>query len=140
MDSPQLVKSTFDLSGYRFGMPQQSGVLTVLPIFGGPERAEFVSPLQGLKLSRVDGYGNMEIANTASQGVAIVPLHIRYIQDGAQNHALCRSAFIGAGQKRMFRDACCVQESQGGYLEGRQQWFFILPLHLRTDRAAWRQP
>jgi len=138
MDSPQLVKSTFDLSGYRFGMPQQSGVLTVLPIFGGPERAEFVTPLKELKLSRVEGYGNMEIANTASRGVAIVPLHLGYIQDGAQNHALCRSAFIGAGQKLMFRDACCVQQSQAGYLEGRQQWFFILPLHLRTEALELR--
>jgi hypothetical protein len=65
-----------------------------------------------------------------------VPLHLGYIQDGAQNHALCRSAFIAAGQKLMFRDACCVQAAQGGYLQDRQQWFFILPLQLRSEALA----
>jgi len=61
-----------------------------------------------------------------------------YIQDKAQNHALCRSAFIAAGQKLMFEDACCVQASQGGYLEGREQWFFILPLPLREKALSLR--
>ena len=36
-----------------------------------------------------------------------------------------------AGQKLKFRDACCVQQSQGGYLGAADQWFFILPLQLR---------
>jgi hypothetical protein len=38
----------------------------------------------------------------------------------------------------MFQDACCVQESQGGYLEGREQWFFILPLALRREALTLR--
>jgi len=33
----------------------------------------------------------------------------------------------------MFEDACCVQSGQGGYLEEREQWFFILPLFLREE-------
>jgi hypothetical protein len=61
-----------------------------------------------------------------------------YIQDKAQNHALCRSGFIAAGQKRMFQDACCVQAAQGGYLEGREQWFFILPVQLRAQALQLR--
>ncbi|NEP36497.1 MULTISPECIES: DUF6569 family protein [unclassified Moorena] len=138
MDCHQLVQNVFDLSPYRFGIPQKSGVLTVVPIFGGENRVQFVGPLSGLKLLRVDGYGNIEVANPSEAGIAIVPLHMGYIQDGAQNHALCRSAFIAAGQKLMFRDACCVQESQGGYLESRQQWFFILPLHLRNEALGQR--
>lgn len=139
MDNLQVVDRIWDLSVYRLGMPQQSGALTVVPIFGGESATHFVPPLSGLKLSRVDGYGNMEVANLAETGVAIVPLHMGYIQDGAQNHALCRSAFIAAGQKLMFRDACCVQESQGGYLSDRQQWFFILPLQLREEALALRR-
>src|SRR5262245_35802876 len=61
-----------------------------------------------------------------------------YIQDKRQNHALCSSGFIGAGQKRMFKDACCVQSGQGGYLEGREQWFFVLPLALREEALSLR--
>src|ERR687886_2746329 len=119
-------------------MPQQSGTLTVLPMFGADNDSRFVSPLSGLKLTQVRGYGNMELSNPSETGIAIVPLHLGYIQDRAQNHALCRSAFIGAGGKLMFEDACCVQASQGGYLEAREQWFFVLPLQLRAEALALR--
>ncbi|EDX74094.1 hypothetical protein MC7420_4079 [Coleofasciculus chthonoplastes PCC 7420] len=134
----QLIPRGFDLYPYEFGSPQQSGAMTVVPLFGLDQNDKFTSPLSGLKLSRVTGYGSVELANPASaqtepgkEGLAIVPLHIGYIQDQAQNHALCRSAFIAVGQHLMFSDACCVQQSQGGYLEEQQQWFFILPLPLR---------
>ncbi|MBV6626752.1 MAG: hypothetical protein KI793_28075 [Rivularia sp. (in: Bacteria)] len=134
MNYHQLVPQAFDLSAYRFGIPQKSGIMTVVPIFGSNvENAnKFAPPLSGLKLTQIRGYGNMEITNH-SQGIAIVPLHMGYIQDKAQNHALCRSAFIAQGQKLMFEDACCVQSGQGGYLEEREQWFFILPLFLREE-------
>ncbi len=138
MDYHQLIPTKFDLSTYRFGMPQQSGTMTVLPIFGSDNDGRFVAPLSGLKLSQVRGYGNMELSNPAETGIAIAPLHMGYIQDRAQNHALCRSAFIAAGQKLMFEDACCVQAAQGGYLEGRDQWFFILPLPLREEALELR--
>lgn len=138
MDYHQLIPTKFDLSTYRFGMPQQSGAMTVLPVFGSDNDGRFVAPLSGLKLSQVRGYGNMELSNPAETGIAIVPLHMGYIQDRAQNHALCRSTFIAAGQKLMFEDACCVQAAQGGYLEGRDQWFFILPLQLREEALELR--
>jgi len=134
MNYHQLVPQAFDLSAYRFGIPQKSGVMTVVPIFGSnlENTRKFSPPLSGLKLTQIRGYGNMEITNH-SQGIAIVPLHMGYIQDKAQNHALCRSAFIAEGQKLMFEDACCVQSGQGGFLEEREQWFFILPLFLREE-------
>lgn len=138
MDYHQLIPTKFDLSTYCFGMPQQSGAMTVLPIFGSDNDGRFVAPLSGLKLYQVRGYGNMELSNPAETGIAIAPLHMGYIQDRAQNHALCRSAFIAAGQKLMFEDACCVQAAQGGYLEGRDQWFFILPLPLREEALELR--
>lgn len=137
---PLAVFTQPDLSSLRFGIPQRSGTMTVLPVFGhdNSESERYSAPLSGLKLSQVRGYGNVELANPSAEGVAIVPLHIGYIQDQAQNHALCRSAFLGAGQKLMFNDACCVQESQGGYMEEQNQWFFILPLSLRYKALQLR--
>jgi len=123
--------------GYRLGTPQRAGVLTVVPVFG-PTYPGIVAPRSGIKLNQVAGYGNLELSNTGGAGLAIVPLHIGYIQDGAQNHALTRSAFLGAGQTLMFRDACCVQASQGGYLAEREQWFFVLPVELREAALASR--
>lgn len=131
-----------DLSGLRLGAPQQTGsgpngALTMVPVFG-PEYPGIVPPRTGLKLSQVAGYGRVELSNGAGNGVAIVPLHIGYVQDAAQNHALCRSAFLAAGQRLMFEDACCVQESQGGYLTEKDQWFFVLPVELRTRALELR--
>lgn len=117
---------------------QQAGCLTVLPIFGSSQNGRFTCPQSGLRLSKVKTYGQMELENPSSKGVAIVPLHMGYIQDQAQNHALCRSAFIAAGQKVMFEDACCVQAAQGGYLVEKEQWFFILPLALRAEALNLR--
>jgi hypothetical protein len=138
IDLQPLALRAVDLAAYRLGQPQRAGVLTMLPIFGPEYGAAIVLPRSGLKLARVVSYGRVELTNPAPGGVAIVPLHIGYIQDGAQNHALCRSAFIAAGQTLRFEDACCVQQSQGGYLEGRDQWFFILPLELREAALALR--
>jgi hypothetical protein len=131
------IAPTSELPSYYLGMPQKSGCLTIVPIFAAlsTTKNKFASPLSGLKLSEVRGYGNMELTNH-SDGIAIAPLHMGYIQDKAQNHALCRSAFIAPGQKLMFEDACCVQAAQGGYLEGRDQWFFILPLQLREEALS----
>jgi hypothetical protein len=127
-----------DVSGYRVGVPQRAGALTMVPVFG-PAYPGIVPPRSGLKLGRVVTYGSVELANPAPSGVAIVPLHVGYIQDGAQNHALCRSAFIAAGQTLRFEDACCVQETQGGYLAGRDdQWFFVLPVELRAAALRLR--
>jgi hypothetical protein len=138
VDHPLVLKS-LGLAVRGFGPVQQSGPLSVLPVFGPEHDGRFASPLTGLKLGGVvRGYGNVELHNTSSRGVAIVPLHVGYIQDRAQNHALCRSALVGAGQKRLFDDACCVQQSQGGYLESKEQWFFVLPLSLREEALRLR--
>jgi hypothetical protein len=118
-----------DLTGYRLGQPQRAGALTVVPLFG-PAYPGIASPA-GVKLARVVGYGKCLLANSGD-GVAIVPLNIGYIQDAAQNHALCRSAFLAPGQELLFADACCVQQSQGGYISDRGHGLFVLPVELRA--------
>ena len=134
-----LFSPALDLSEHRPGRPQVGGPLTMLPLFGpAASSGRFSSPLTGLKLAGVRGYGNVELNNPSPRGVAIVPLHIGYIQDGAQNHALCRSAFLAGGQSLLIEDACCVQQAQGGFLEAREQWFFILPLQLRAEALRLR--
>jgi hypothetical protein len=136
-----LANVPLNLGARRLGPVQRSGPLTVVPLVGEGVGDHFVAPLTGMKLSRVAGYGKVEL-ECLSRGdgacIGIVPLHIGYIQDGAQNHALCRSGILASGQKRMFEDACCVQQTQGGYLEGREQWFFILPLALRDPALKLR--
>lgn len=133
----ELVPRSLELSHSHVGRPQQAGPLVMVSLHGaqasGDAEQRFTAPLTGLKLAGVRGYGNVELKNHGRAGVAIVPLHMGYIQDQAQNHALCGAALLGAGQKRLLEDACCVQQGQGGYLESKEQWFFILPLALREE-------
>ncbi len=122
---------------WRIGTPQTSGAMTVVPVFGA-EHAGFVAPGAGVRLARVHTYGDVELSCPAdANGLAIVPLHMGFVQHGAQNHALCGSALIEPGKTVRFKDARCVQAAQGGLLEGRDQWFFVLPLGLRS--TALRQ-
>ncbi len=133
------LQSTMDLdvSGIgSVGRAQSSGAMTVLPLFG-TEHAGFVSPSKGVRLARVHTYGDVELScpaevRTSTDDLAIVPLHMGFIQHGAQNHALCGSALIEPGKTVRFTDARCVQAAQGGLMEGRDQWFFVLPLGLRA--------
>ncbi|HKB40564.1 MAG TPA: DUF6569 family protein [Gemmataceae bacterium] len=134
----ELIPRSFALPAFRFGRLQSSGALSMVPLFGPDQGGTYTPPLSGLKLAGVRGYGNVELKNPSSAGVTVVPLHIGYIQDGAQNHCLCSSLFLGAGQQRLVEDACCVQQAQGGYLEDREQWFFVLPLGLREEALRLR--
>jgi hypothetical protein len=134
----ELIPRSLMLPPYRFGRLQSSGVLSMVPLFGPDHGGAYTPPLSGLKLAGVRGYGNVELKNPSPAGVTIVPLHMGYIQDGAQNHCLCSSLFLGAGQQRLIDDACCVQQAQGGFLEGREQWFFVLPLALREEALRLR--
>lgn len=121
----------------RFGSPQYSGAMALIPILGTDAGGDWTSPLSGLKFTGVHGYGNVSFRNDG-KGTAILPLHIGFIQDGAQNHALSRSAMLAPGQSVKFEDARCVQAAQGGYLESAEQWFFILPLQLREEALNLR--
>src|SRR5437660_446222 len=67
MNNAQLFHSlglSLDATAYALGAPQQSGPMTVLPVFGPDAGAAFAPPLSGLKLGGVKrGYGNVELSN-----------------------------------------------------------------------------
>lgn len=121
---------TGGLAGLTVGPTQRSDALTVVPLLGA-DALKTAPPSVGARLAAVHTYGDVSLKNE-SDLPAIAPLHLGYIQHGAQNHALCRSALLAPGAEKRFNDACCVQAAQGGYLEGKAQWFFLLPRELRS--------
>jgi hypothetical protein len=83
------------------GHLQSRGLLDVLALFPAPERpdyAQFVSPLEHLKVVQVPSYGTLVLRNTAPDGMVIAPMHIGFFQVGAQNHATSRVLILGTGQ------------------------------------------
>lgn len=132
-------------AGPAFDRTQRAGPLSMVPVFG-PVAERFPPPQSSVKLSKVHTYGRVELEARVPPGargptrtpIIIVPLHLGYVQDGAQNHALARSHLMLEGQHYVFEDAFCVQQGQGGFLEGREQTFFILPQQLRGAALAQR--
>ncbi len=128
------------LSGLAPRTLQSRGLLEVVGLFPaeangsaapGDGRAQYVAPLEHLKLVQVPTYGSMVLRNTADKGVLIAPMHLGFFQEGAQNHATSRVLLLEAGESLTADDCFCIQQSQGGYLKEAQQRFLILPLGLR---------
>jgi hypothetical protein len=110
----------------------------MIPLFGNLcPTGTFAPPASALRLTEVTNYGQMILENQ-SKLPTIVPLHLGYFQNAAQNHAMCVSAILDAGESREFKDACCIQAAQGGYIEEADERFIILPQPLRAKALALR--
>jgi hypothetical protein len=123
------------LSGLVAGGVQCWGHLEALALFradGRPDRGPFASPVTSLKLVRVPSYGKMVLHNTSPDRRMVVPMHVGFFQEGAQNHATSRALVLGPGEEFEAADCFCIQQAQGGLLREAQQRFLVLPLGLRA--------
>ena len=115
------------------GQPVRYGHLEMIPIFGAACAADaYAAPETALKLTNVRTYGEMHLKNTAEVLPTIVPLHLGYFQQGAQNHAMCTAWILTAQEEKLFTDACCIQQAQGGYIKNSDDRFIVLPHNLRN--------
>jgi hypothetical protein len=120
------------------GTATRWGHLEMIPLFGSACPAgTYAPPEKSLSLTKVTNYGEMTLKNH-SKLPTIVPLHLGYFQNAAQNHAMCVSALLNPGESKKFKDACCIQEAQGGYIQEADERFIILPQPLRDKALALR--
>lgn len=138
-ESNQIPQSIEDFVALQMTAPvQKVGAMSILPLQANDCEGKWTSPYSGLKFAGVQGYGTVTFHND-SDGIAILPMHMGYIQQGAQNHAISAAALLAKGESRQFKNARCVQAAQGGYLKTQEQWFFILPLKLREEMLNLRK-
>jgi len=124
--------SIFDrlnFSNIGMGDVQSVDEMTIVPLVG-PDRGN-VAPPQALQFQRTSGYGSMVFENTDSTRPAIVPTHTQIRGKGAQDHAMSGSGVVMQLQTQTFRDACCIESSQGGYLRSADNDEDVLPITLR---------
>jgi hypothetical protein len=139
LNAPRLAAApalTGPLRGLRPGPVLTWGGLEALSLFPADptDRPQFVPPLRHLRLAGVRAYGKLELQSTAERGLLVVPMHVGFFQEGAQNHATSRALVLEAGERLVVEDCFCIQQAQGGLLKEAQQRFLMLPLGLR--RAA----
>lgn len=110
------------------GNVQSVDEMTVVPILG--ETKAVVAEPSALKFYGTTDYGTMIFTNESNPSKpAIVPANFMARGPGAQDHAMASGGIVLKG-RASFKNACCVEESQGGYLHGAEE-MDVLPVDLR---------
>jgi hypothetical protein len=121
---------TLKIKGVGIGSIQSVDEMTVIPLIG-EDRGDVASP-SSLKFQRTTSYGSMQFKNEDSRP-AIVPSNFMIRGRGAQDHAMASSGVLKSREVKTFETACCIEETQGGFLthEGNEE--DILPIELRRN-------
>jgi len=126
--------SIFDIlkfgKGVGIGPVQSVDEMTVIPLVGD-NRGDVASP-EALRFESTTNYGSMLFKNEDSKP-AIVPANYMVRGRGAQDHAMAGSGVVTAGQSKTFNTACCIEETQGGYLSAQGNEEDVLPVDLRRS-------
>jgi hypothetical protein len=118
------------INNLKLGDVQSDDEMMVVPLIG--ELRGSVAPPESLQFVRTVGYGKMEFKNTNRESPAIVPSNMMVRGKGAQDHAMSGSGVVLAVSDRLFQNACCVEQTQGGYLQpGQSVETDVLPIELR---------
>lgn len=130
------------LRGMVPGRLQSVGCMQVLPLIGDPNLfdEEIVSPGDKEQKSTLmtRNYGEMTFKN-ATDKVLLVPCHVGYItKQRAQDHAMSRCGMVPKQKTKVFGDAMCIEQSQGGYIAEDQHRMMILPYTLREKALKKR--
>jgi hypothetical protein len=116
------------------GKVQSVGDMTIIPILGTPriDKNKIAKP-ENLHFSSIRGYGNMEFENE-DQNFGLMPSNLMVISEElAQDHCMNDTVILEGKEKKSWKNACCVQETQAGMLSGdkKQSSFNVMPLELR---------
>jgi len=118
---------TLKFGGIEIGNVQSVDEMTLVPILGD-ERGEVAKP-SSLSFKQTTSYGTMVFENNDTKE-AIIPSNMMVRGRGAQDHAMAGSGVVLQKQSRSFDNACCIEESQGGFLSGAEETD-VLPITLR---------
>jgi len=114
-----------------FGTIQSVDEMTVVPILGD-DLTKNTSKPENIKFKKTSSYGTMIFENEDDSGFGIVPSNVMVISEkAAQDHAMSEVGVIGWHQSKTWSNACCVQQTQGGYLTDQNNEYNVLPLQLR---------
>jgi len=111
------------------GEVQSDDEMTVIPLVG--ESLGNIASPEAMKFKRTTSYGSMQYNNTDKHYPGIVPANMMVRGKDAQDHAMSGSGVVLAASDKLFKNACCVESSQGGYFSGQNVTEDILPVGLR---------
>ena len=126
----------FNGKGIGVGPVQSVDEMTVIPLIGD-NRGDIASP-DSLKFERTTTYGSMSFKNEDSRP-AIIPTNYMVRGKDAQDHAMAGSGVVQANESKRFNTACCIEETQGGYLSDENNDEDVLPIDLRRALLNYKK-
>lgn len=124
------------LRGCTVGPMQTSGIMQVIPLLSDLE-CEAFSPPSEVLLSTTH-YGKMSFRNPTDRTI-LIPANATYLTaKAAQDHAMAVAGFVPGRKTKVYGNAMCVQQTQGGYIPEGQYRLSILPMSLREEAVARR--
>lgn len=132
--------SIFDVLQFdHFGIGKVQSVdeMCVVPLIG--KNRDMIADPSNLKFKSTSDYGSMVFENEDRNKPAIVPAHLMIRGDNAQDHAMSCSGVIEALESNTFKNACCIEETQAGYLSNSNNEEDILPIELRRVLLPYKE-
>lgn len=123
-----------DLSRFKIGEKQTAGVMSVYPILG--EDSSFkIAPFSEISFEGTYGYGDMLFSNDSDYPFIIPSGYAIVTKQEAQDHGLPNAEYLkGSSKKVHFNKACCIQETQCGYISPvKATDFRYIPLNIRKN-------
>lgn len=125
------------LAATQAGRVQTVGLMQVIPLISEEADDRFALPSKA-EVS-TSGYGSMVFSNPEDK-VLIVPAQIGYVvKQAAQDHAMASAGLVRKQGKKTYKNAMCIQQSQGGFISAGQHQMLILPFSLREAAISKRK-
>ena len=120
-----------NLSQFKIGRKQQAGVMSVYPLLAD-DVATPLADFEDVKFIGTSDYGTMVFENKSELPFIIPTGYSVITKQLAQDHALPFASLLAPNTVRSIDEACCIQQTQGGYIDGSKvKEFSILPLYIR---------
>lgn len=137
------------LTGMEAGRLQSVGLMQVIPLtLTDPNLAEdrLVSPATAPEAGEgssssfsTTSYGSMRFKNETDR-ILLIPLHAGYmVKQAAQDHAMSSAGLVAKNKTKTWKNAMCIQSSQGGYIREGDYRMLILPYGLRERAMEIRE-
>lgn len=123
-----------NLNRFNIGEKQTSGIMAVYPILGDDAVTKIAS-FSDINFEGTVNYGEMVFSNKSDLDFIIPSGYAIITKQEAQDHGLPNAEFLKAKSSKIsFRRACCIQETQCGYISPvKATDFRYIPLNIRKS-------
>lgn len=121
------------LNGFRLGEKQDAGVMSVIPLLA-PDATDNLAAFSDVEFTGTTNYGTMVFKNKSDKPFILPSGYSVITKQAAQDHGSTFAYLLEPDSTRYLSETCCIESSQGGYINGKEvKDFYLLPLYVRKQ-------